>query len=73
MTHPTHRNPISNGYTRTVADFLAAVGLILIGSIGACAAMLALGFRLPRQHESALRQAFADLSAELQAIRRLLQ
>ena len=56
-----------------MADLLVAVGLILIGGIGACAAMLVLGFRLPRQHESALRRAFADLSAELQAIRQLLR
>ena len=56
-----------------MADVIAAIGLMMIGAVGAASAMLALGFRQPGQHYRAILHAVHELERQLISLHSLLR
>ena len=54
-----------------MADLIAALGLILIGAVGACAAMVFLGYRHPTEHEERITRMLSRVQSEIALFRSL--
>ena len=56
-----------------MAGVIAAMGLIILGGIGAVAAMLALDFKRPPSHQRAILRAVGSLEYQVLALRSMLR
>lgn len=55
-----------------MADIAATVGLVLLGAIGAAAAMIFMGFRLPSRREKTIIEATEEIRRDFARLERIL-